>query len=170
MKRFRVTCLFFCTCALVSFSRAQFIAFSNAALGGGNGSATTIVSETTLDGNFASAIVSRGSGLSNGSGTSRYNSTNWPTSEGTTTNDYLAITLTPNANVSYSLTQIAFTIGSSSNINNWSLRGSADNYATPLASGTFIPGNPTDLSITASALGSYSSLTGAIEFRLYGWG
>lgn len=149
---------------------AQIVSFTSSSLGSGNGSAASTVSATTLDPGFTSAIVARGAGLSSGTGTARFNSTNWSTSEGTATNDYISLTLTPRAGIQYTISQISFTVGSSSNINNWSLRSSIDNYASQLGSGAFTAGNTSAVSITGTALSAFTNLNSSTEFRIYAWG
>jgi autotransporter-associated beta strand protein len=158
-------------------AQAQMVSFTSAALGGGNGAAGSTVSATNLGTGMSLGVVSRGSGIANGAGSSRFNSNGFNTSSPSlasaiSQNDFVRITLAPSANYVYSLTGLGMTIGSSSTgVNAWAIFAGSPGFTASgsgLASGTF---SRNSTSAISPSLGSgFSGLTSATEIRLYGWG
>lgn len=118
----------------------------------------------TVDPNITVSGIGRGAGAVSSAANDRYNASSWNTAAIDLT-AYFEFTLTPNATFCLNFTNFIYTgQASGSGATSFAFRSSLDgftsNISTPNATGTTI-----DLSSA-----SYQNLTGAVTFRLYGWG
>ncbi|MBN1928890.1 MAG: PEP-CTERM sorting domain-containing protein [Chlorobiaceae bacterium] len=107
--------------------------------------------------------IGRGSGITGRSGDNRYSASSW-SEGGLDTSDYFTFILDANDGYQMSLTSFSYTgQRSSTGPSAFAFRSSLDSFATdigtPAATGATI-----DLSAS-----SFQSLTGPVEFRLYGY-
>ena len=160
--------LFACTLCMalsvISASAHAATIFANAITNTNPSSANPFTAGQTVDPNGTATGIGRGAGLNPNAGGDRYNATAWNLAS-LDSGDYFTWTIAPNAGYELDLTSLVY-VGqrSSTGPNSFSLRSSLDGFAAsigaPVATGTTI-----DLSAAA-----YQSLTGPVEFRLYGWG
>lgn len=98
--------------------------------------------------------------------------TNWPTNNPVPNGDYFSYTVAPNSGLSVALTSIEFdNQRSGQGVQNFQVRSSLDNYASPVQTPVRIPANTTAFrSNDTITLGSqFSSLSAPVTFRLYGY-
>ena len=123
-----------------------------------------------------------GGSLTIGSGVSASNTTDFFSANGFNTTslaaaisggDYLSFTITPAAGYALNISSVSFNSGVSSAVTNFnaSLLSSATGFnpAGALHSYSFATTTPPTQSITLSGTAALQNVTGALEFRLYGW-
>lgn len=123
-----------------------------------------------------------GGSLTLGSGVSASNTTDFFSANGFNTTslaaaisggDYLSFTITPAAGYALNISSVSFNSGVSSAVTNFnaSLLSSATGFnpAGTLHSYSFATTTPPTQSITLSGTAALQNVTGALEFRLYGW-
>lgn len=158
-------------------ARAQLVVFNFT--GTSPGQNTPWTSTSTL----ASGITLTGWTLGSVTGNSannRFTATSWSTgtafSDASTGNDYITFSITPTAGNQLSLSgaTISFTLqNTSTGPDFYSVRSSIDSFGSDLsASSTALTaaGATTSTSLTLPSSVSYTGLTTAVEFRIYGWG
>ena len=122
---------------------------------------------TTGDVKNANVTVSgigRGSGITGGNATDRYNANGW-NSTSLDANDYFYFTITPSSGYQVNFTSFVYTSQASTPAGmSFALRSSVDNYATDIGTAT-VTGTTIDLSGA-----SFQNISSAITFRLYAWG
>ncbi|MDX5348461.1 MAG: T9SS type A sorting domain-containing protein [Hymenobacteraceae bacterium] len=111
----------------------------------------------------------RGDSLTIGAGSDYFNSASWPTANALSVNDYHAFSVTPVSGYTVSLDSIVLDERrSGTGIRVWSVRSSADNFATDIA--TFNVPDDTNTRRQKISLGSaFQNLSSMVEFRIYGW-
>ncbi|MFH0895911.1 MAG: T9SS type A sorting domain-containing protein [Bacteroidota bacterium] len=87
---------------LSNYSNAQILTFEFSALLGDEATA----SSNYNDANLTSSTVSRGSGVTTGLNSGRFNSLNWATTASIDANDYVQFTITPNSGYQFSVSSI----------------------------------------------------------------
>lgn len=119
----------------------------------------------TFDASITVSGIGRGTGITASAVADRYSASGW-NSGALDANDYFVFTLTPNTGCEIDFTSFVYTgqVSSAGNPSTFAFRSSLDGFAadigTPNAAGTTI-------ALTGAA---YQNITGAITFRLYGWG
>ncbi len=128
-----------------------------------NPSATNpFVTGQVVNANITVTGIGRGSGLGGNAGSNRYNANNWNTAFDAT--DYFTFTLTPAAGYKINFVSLVYTgQRSSTGPNSFALRSSLDGFTANIGSPTATGGT---ISLSATA---YQNVSGAIEFRFYGW-
>jgi hypothetical protein len=127
---------------------------------GATGNQASTAASATATGMTAGPI-SRSAGLTAVSGATSINSSNWPLSATLDPTKYYALSVTPPAGCTLSLTSAAIDAKSSSTgPATASVATSADNFAAAVTISTSAPSTPT-LAVT--------NATGAIEIRVYGY-
>lgn len=131
------------------------------------------MSATYVASGVSSGFVIRGAGLTATSATNSFVSSAWANGGGATianaisSNDYFSVSLTASSGYTLDITNVIFNLNrSGTGPTNFTLRSSADSYASDLATLT--------RTTTTAALwdsGALSTLTGlsTIEFRIYGY-
>jgi hypothetical protein len=123
-----------------------------------------------------------GGSLTLGSGVSASNTTDFFSANGFNTislaaaisgGDYLSFTITPAAGFALNISSVSFNSGVSSAVTNFNaaLLSSATGFdaAGALHSYSFATTTPPTQSITLSGTAALQNVSGALEFRLYGW-
>jgi len=123
-----------------------------------------------------------GGSLTLGSGVSASNTTDFFSANGFNTTslaaaisggDYLSFTITPAAGYALNISSVSFNSGVSSAVTNFNvaLLSSATDFSSAgvLHSYSFATTTPPTQSITLSGTAALQNVTGALEFRLYGW-
>ncbi len=123
-----------------------------------------------------------GGSLTFGSGVTASNTTDFFSANGFNTTslsaaisggDYLSFTITPAAGYALSISSVSLNSGVSTAVTNFnaSLLSSATGFnpAGALHSYSFATTTPPNQSITLSGTAALQNVTGALEFRLYGW-
>lgn len=131
-------------------------------------------------GSLASHVA--GGSLTIGSGVSASNTTDFFSANGFNTTslvaaisggDYLSFTITPAAGYALNISSVSFNSGVSSAVTNFNaaLLSSATGFSPvgALHSYSFATTTPPTQSITLSGTAALQNVTGALEFRLYGW-
>jgi len=112
--------------------------------------------------------MSRGTGTTPATAADALNASGWTTGASYDPDDYYEFTLTPEGGYSLTLTNLAFAERrSATGIRSWSVRSSADAYASNIATGA-VP-DDTNTRNASVALGASFSAVGAVTFRLYGY-
>lgn len=118
----------------------------------------------TVNGNITVSGIGRGTGIAGTSANDRYNATGW-NSTSLDANDYFSFTLTPNSGCEIDFTSFVYTAqASGTGPVSFALRSSVDGFVANIGTAT-----ATGVTINLSAA-AYQNITGAITFRLYGWG
>ncbi len=140
---------------------------------------TPWTSTSTLDSGITLTGWTLGS-LTGSSTNNRFTATNWSTgatfSDASTGNAYITFSITPTSGNQLSLSgaTITYTLqNSGTGPDFYSVRSSVDSFGSDLsASSTALTGTGgiTSTSLTLPSSVSYTGLTGAVEFRIYGWG
>lgn len=140
----------------VTKSNATFFGAVISDISRGNNNGNTVLIATTNPSNYAGA-----------SGTSNFNAASFVGALNTQTSTFFQFTVTPNNAISVTLTGIDF--GSRSNTNGpraFSIRSSADNYATSIATGTLTANSTWVMnSIPIAPIATNSAVT----YRIYGY-
>lgn len=143
---------------------------------GANAATTNPQSATSLGSNISSASITLGSGVtpSNAIDTFGGNSFNKTSlSAAISGGDYLSFSITPSAGNTLSISSITLTSGVSTAVTdfNVSLLSSATGFtsANSLYNYSFGTAGAPAQSITLSGTPALQSVSGSIEFRLYGW-
>jgi len=116
------------------------------------------------DSNVSVSGISRGSGITAGSASNRYNASGW-NSTSLDANDYFQFTITPTVGYQVSLTSFVYTSQASTAAGmSVAVRSSIDGYTNNIGAAT-ITGTTIDLSGA-----SFQNISSPITFRLYAWG
>ncbi len=138
---------------------------------GANGDETSATSSSNAS-NMSSSTLTRGAGISAAANTDGFRASGWSTTsiaDAVSINDYMQITLTPNAGYEFSVSSIQFNIQrSATGLSAIALRSSVDNYASNLdAEKSITDATNTTQSVTFSFTQANSS--SAVTYRLYGY-
>lgn len=177
-RRVRAILLLFGIIVATTAARAQLVVFNFT--GTSPAQNTPWTSTSTL----ASGITLTGWTLGNVTGSStnnRFTATNWAGagssfSTASADNVYITFSITPTSGNQLSLSgaTITYTLqNSGTGPDFYSVRSSVDSFGSDLsASSTALntAGATTSTSLTLPTSVSYTGLTGAVEFRIYGWG
>lgn len=143
-------------------ANAQILTFDFVSLAGNEVSANS----NSNDANLSSSTITRGSGLTAGANTQRYNSTGITTLAALDANDYVEFTITPQAAKMFSITSIVIQHQrSGTGPLNFALRSNSDNYASDL--GSVFAGTDVTTTQTATYTFAVTNSTIAITFRMY---
>lgn len=140
----------------------QILTFEFSALAGNEASANS----NSNDPNLTSSTITRGSGVTAGSNSGRFNSSAWSTG-GLDANDYVEFTITPNSNKKFSITSVVMLHQrSGTGPIGFAIRSSIDSYAADLATSS-----GTDVTSTQTATFTFtqSDLTTATTYRIYAY-
>lgn len=164
-------------CSATAVARAQLVVFNFT--GTSPAQNTPWASTSTL----ASGITLTGWTLGSVTGdttNNRFTATSWSTgaafSNANSGNDYITFSITPTSGNQLSLSgaTITYTLqNSGTGPDFYSVRSSIDSFGSDLsASSTALTatGGTTSTSLTLPSSVAYTGLTGAVEFRIYGWG
>lgn len=146
---------------VISFVPASI--FANVITGTTPGLTSPYTTGQTFNSNITVSGIVRGPGLTGSNGNDRYNASAWSTTT-FDANDYFEFTLTPNTGYQILLSSFVYTGQASSGTPTLNFRSSVDNYTANIGSPTT---TGTTISLSAAA---YQNLTGAITFRMYGYG
>ena len=148
---------------LASTVNAQSI-FTNPITGTNPNTANPYTTGQTVDSNLGVTGIGRGTGISGNAGDNRYNATSWNTTA-LDANEYFTFTLTPNSGFQLNLVSFVYVAqASGTGPTSFSFRSSTDSFGSSIDT-------PTSTGATISlSSGSFQSLTGSTEFRLYAWG
>ncbi len=126
---------------------------------------------TILDPHVTAGTLFRGSGLSSNTTQNSINSSGWSLTASIDPNDYYSFSLAPSANYQMSLSSLSFRERrSSTGIREFQIRSSLDGFSSIVPGSVIsIPDVDTERDQTISLGGTFSGLTSAVEFRIYGY-
>jgi hypothetical protein len=155
---------------LIVLSYSQNKLLSNLITGSDPGATNPYSSGQTINVNFTSDGIRRGSGLSAFNGNDRFNALNWTTAQVLEASDYFEWTITPNANVvDLDFMNLNITLQrSATGPNNFELRSSLDSYSNSLFTQNGFASGGGSAGFTIN-LSSIQNINTAITFRLYGY-
>jgi hypothetical protein len=158
---------------IASLARAQLATWE---ITGANASTTNPQAASTLGSNIASASLTLGSGATAASATDTFGGSGFTSTSlasAITAADYLSFTIAPAASYNLSITSITLNSGVSTAVTNFhgELLSSATGFtaSNSLYSYSFASAGAPTQSITLSGVSALQNVSGAIEFRLYGW-
>ena len=125
----------------------------------------TFTNGQIVDPNISVSGISRSGGLSNSNVNDRFNASGWPNTFNL--NNYFEFTLTPNLGNAINFISLVYTGQASSsgtNVSNFAVRSSIDNFSTNIGTPVVGGGN---ISLSGA---SYQGVTNSITFRIYAWG
>lgn len=157
------------TTAIAFSGYAQIVTFSFTGAAGNESSFAPDVQPTNA---VVSSMV-RGSGITAGTNANTFSASGWTTNATIDLDDYYQFTITPNANVTLSLSSLTLSERRSlTGIRKWEVRSSVDGYTSTLGTIFSVPDD--DLTrdnqiINLPATTSFTASTSAITFRIYGY-
>lgn len=151
----------------LSESFAQSI-YQNPITGTNPNTANPYTTGDVPDPNITVSGIGRGPGINGNNANNRYNARDWSTGATIDLTDYFTFTLTPNAGRSISFVSFVFTLErSTTGPTSLELRSSIDGFTASI--GTLANSTGGTLNTIDLSGGSYQNISGAVEFRIYGW-
>ena len=138
--------------------------FTNPITDANPSSVNPYIAGQTADTHITVSGIGRGSGLTAASSLNRYSASNWTTAAALDSNDYFEFTLTPQTGYEINFSSFIYTGAVSAGSPGFAFRSNKDSYTANI-------GSPNAAGTTISLTGTpYQNVTGAITFRLYGYG
>lgn len=163
-------------CFLMAVGTTVFGQLAAWEITGANAATTNPQSAGALAAHLSSGSLTLGSGVTASNTTDFFSANGFNTTSlaaAISGGDYLSFTITPAAGYALNISSVSFNSGVSSAVTNFnaSLLSSATgfNTASALHSYSFATTTPPTQSITLSGTIALQNVSGALEFRLYGW-
>lgn len=173
MRTSRLGLLAFVTMAAAAVADAQLASWE---LTGVNSATSNPFTATSVASHVASASLSLGSGVTTSSGADTFGGSNFDTlslAAAISGADYISFTITPSAGYNLSITSISLNSGVALAVTSFhgDLLSSVTGFAAAdsLHSYSFSTQGAPVQSITLSGVSGLQSVSGPLEFRLYGW-